>query len=270
MKTTFFTLSMLGALALASPIKEEKRYYITTWELDTQTITVTAARGWRSWGRPTSVTANQISAITPSASSVATAASFSPIPTSIPTSVSVVTTSSSSPPPPVAAPSSTSAPVTSVNSGSVSSYADPIIRQHNLHRANHSAPDISWDQGLADIAQQIAQSCVYAHDVKTGGGGYGQNIGAGAPPDEINAMITNQMYNNEMMLYPGYGSEPDRSNFEKWGHFSQIVWRETTSVGCYTQHCPNGLGNTGSSVSPYFTVCNYKPSGKSTCISVVK
>lgn len=52
------------------------------------------------------------------------------------------------------------------------------------------------------------------------------------------------------------------SLFEKWGHFSQIVWKGTTHVGCYTAHCPNGLGNVGSDVSPYFTVCNYKNPGK--------
>jgi len=76
-------------------------------------------------------------------------------------------------------------------------------------------------------------------------------------------MITNAMYNGEMPNYPEYGVDnPDMTNFSKWGHFSQIVWKATTSVGCYTQYCPNGLANTGSGVSPYFTVCNYSPQGR--------
>jgi hypothetical protein len=116
---------------------------------------------------------------------------------------------------------------------------------------------------MASIAAQIAASCVYAHDTSTGGGGYGQNIGAGAPPEDIPAMITNEMYNDEIGFYPGYGSEPDMGNFEKWGHYSQIVWKSTTGVGCATQYCPNGLANTGGNVSPYFTVCNYSPPGMS-------
>lgn len=94
-----------------------------------------------------------------------------------------------------------------------------------------------------------------------GGGGYGQNIGAGAPDSDLPKMITNDMYNGEVNWYPGYGSEPDMSNFEHWGHFSQIVWADTTSIGCYTAYCPNGLANTGANVSPYFTVCNYHPPG---------
>ena len=44
------------------------------------------------------------------------------------------------------------------------SYSDQVIRHHNVHRANHSAPDVRWSQSLADTARRIAQKCVYAHD----------------------------------------------------------------------------------------------------------
>jgi len=116
---------------------------------------------------------------------------------------------------------------------------------------------------MANIAAEIAASCVYAHNTQAGGGGYGQNIGAGAPPSDIPAMITNEMYNGEIGFYPlPYGVEPDMSNFEKWGHYSQIVWKNTVSVGCAVQDCSGqGLANTGSDVSPFFAVCNYSPPG---------
>jgi hypothetical protein len=96
------------------------------------------------------------------------------------------------------------------------------------------------------------------------GGGYGQNIAAGVAPDNITAIITNLFYNGEINYFDGqYGkAQPDMTNFEKWGHFSQIVWKATTHVGCYTKDCSGqGLGNTGGNVSPYFTVCNYKSAG---------
>ncbi|KIV92754.1 hypothetical protein PV10_04023 [Exophiala mesophila] len=142
-----------------------------------------------------------------------------------------------------------------------SDYKQGILDSHNIHRANHTVNALVWDDRLTNIAAQIAASCVYAHDTSTGGGGYGQNIGAGSPPSDIPAMITNLMYNNEINYYPGYGTEPSMANFHLWGHFSQIVWKSTTSVGCATQYCPNGLANTGGGVSPYFTVCNYSPPG---------
>lgn len=145
--------------------------------------------------------------------------------------------------------------------GVSSDYQQGILDAHNIHRANHSASDLVWDDKLAGIAAQIAASCVYAHDTSTGGGGYGQNIGAGSPPSDIPSMISDLMYNGEIGFYPGYGGEPDMSNFHEWGHFSQIVWKSTTGVGCATQHCPGGLANAGGGVSPYFTVCNYGPPG---------
>ena len=97
------------------------------------------------------------------------------------------------------------------------------------------------------------------------GGGYGQNIAAGVEGDNITAIITNLFYNGEVGWYDGlYGqAQPSMSNFEHWGHFSQIVWKGTTHVGCYTKDCSGqGLANTGGNVSPYFTVCNYKSPGE--------
>jgi hypothetical protein len=74
------------------------------------------------------------------------------------------------------------------------------------------------------------------------------------------------MYNNEIGFFPlPYGqAQPDMSNFDSWGHFSQIVWQSTTSIGCATVDCSaSGLANTGAGVAPWFTVCNYQPAGTS-------
>lgn len=70
------------------------------------------------------------------------------------------------------------------------------------------------------------------------------------------------MYNDEMGYYQGlYGeANPDMTNFEHWGHFSQIVWVDTATVGCATVTCSN-LAESGSSLALPFTVCNYYPAG---------
>lgn len=249
--------AMCAALATASPL--DKRAYTTELELYTVTVTVT--------GYPPASTASAVSGVADSeghgwgdwgswggqASAVPTEVASTPAPESWPASTAEASSAWSPP-----ASSSAPAPVsTSVSSD----YQQGILDSHNMHRDNASVPHLSWDDNMASIAAQIAASCVYAHDTSTGGGGYGQNIGAGAGPDAIAAMITNEMYNDEIGFYPGYGGEPDMSNFEKWGHYSQIVWKASTGVGCATQYCPGGLANVGSNVSPYFTVCNYSPAG---------
>jgi hypothetical protein len=44
------------------------------------------------------------------------------------------------------------------------SYSDAVLYHHNVHRSNHSAPAMAWNQTLADIAAQIGQSCKYGHN----------------------------------------------------------------------------------------------------------
>ena len=141
---------------------------------------------------------------------------------------------------------------------------------HNIHRANHSANAVTWDAGLASTAATIAASCNYAHNVNQDGGGYGQNIAAGIQASNISAIITELFYNGEVGWFSGlYGqAQPSMDNFENWGHFSQIVWKDTTRIGCATQDCSStGLTNVGSNVPPYFTVCNYENPGKQSRMS---
>merc|ERR1711977_335409 len=149
----------------------------------------------------------------------------------------------------------------------VSAYADRVLLAHNVHRANHSAADLTYSNELAAVAQEIASSCVYAHDTTvestTGNGVYGQNIAAGLTADEVTDVITNLWYNAEVNAYsPYYGQANPGGNFNDYGHFTQVVWQGTTVVGCATQDCSaNGLANVGSNVPPYFTVCNYYEAG---------
>lgn len=42
-------------------------------------------------------------------------------------------------------------------------YQGLVLLNHNLHRANHSAPDLVYNNTLASYAEQIAKTCVYSH-----------------------------------------------------------------------------------------------------------
>jgi hypothetical protein len=82
--------------------------------------------------------------------------------------------------------------------------------------------------------------------------------------DMLADATTNMWYNGEVDLFlPSYYGEanPDFSNFDAWGHFSQLVWKSTTKIGCATQYCEAGTMYSG--MSSWFTVCNYAAEGKS-------
>lgn len=193
------------------------------------------------------------SAAAPSTSEVAAAPSSSEV-ASVYTSASAYSSSVAS--------SSSSAP-----SASASTYQQAAVLHHNLHRANHSAPDLTWDDKLASIAASIAGTCVWKHNVTAGGGGYGQNIAAGSTSANISSVITDGWYNGEVNAFNGlYGqASPSTANFESWGHFSQVVWKDTTTVGCATVDCTNQAGGLQNLDCPLcaqiFTVCNYGPPG---------
>ncbi|KAJ5917446.1 hypothetical protein N7466_011000 [Penicillium verhagenii] len=141
-------------------------------------------------------------------------------------------------------------------------YQQQVLYNHNIHRSNHSVSSLEWSADLESSAYTLAARCTYEHDTSIDGGGYGQNIGYGVTASDVGVMITNLMYNDEIEYFPTpYGeSDPSMSDFDKWGHFSQIVWKATTHVGCATVVC-DPLGDVDSSDALPFTVCNYSPVG---------
>ena len=42
-------------------------------------------------------------------------------------------------------------------------YQGLVLLNHNVHRANHSVPDLVYNSTLASYAEQIAKTCVYEH-----------------------------------------------------------------------------------------------------------
>jgi len=276
MRTTLVIASLFASLALSKPLHERlhgKRSYVVVEDIETVTKTVTGSSGsgwqWGEWGWHGSS-----SPTTSSESDAVPVVTETPLAPTIPVVTETMTMPAATPTPAAVQPSTaaasawpTSAPTAAPSTGAIASQGNfpiqPVLDQHNNHRGNSSAAPLVWDENLANIALEIAQSCVYAHNTQAGGGGYGQNIGAGVGQLDIPAMVTNEMYNGEINSYPlPYGVEPDMSDFESWGHYSQIVWKSTTSVGCAWVDCGSqGLSGVGSGVSPTFVVCNYSPPG---------
>ncbi|KAK4861637.1 hypothetical protein LT330_003672 [Penicillium expansum] len=144
-----------------------------------------------------------------------------------------------------------------------SSYQETILYYHNIHRSEHSASGLTWSEDLAGAAQTLAARCTYAHDtsITSASGDYGQNIAYGVEAALVGEQVIGEMmYTDEAPYFANlYGeANPDMSNFEKWGHFTQIVWKATTEVGCATVSCSD-LGNVGGPAP--FTVCNYGTPG---------
>jgi Cysteine-rich secretory protein family len=98
--------------------------------------------------------------------------------------------------------------------------------------------------------ERVATHSLYTST--TGGGNYGQNMAAGIPPENVAQAIAE--FVNEGNDYKSYGKESLSA-----GHFTQVVWKGTSSVACATQKCSGGVKL--SYGPPYLTVCNYRAPG---------
>jgi hypothetical protein len=146
-----------------------------------------------------------------------------------------------------------------------SAFKKAMLDVHNFYRKEHNATALAWNDTNAKFAQKWSDRCHFEHSVslmrthrpkvdmltrRQQGGPTGENLSAG--------------YNNATESVDAWGMERDQYNFKKGefsketGHFTQLVWKATTSVGCGRTECndKNGDGAYG-----WFVVCEYYPAG---------
>ncbi|KAI6800561.1 hypothetical protein KC363_g1092 [Hortaea werneckii] len=129
-----------------------------------------------------------------------------------------------------------------------------VLNSTNYHRSQHQASNLTWDSTLADYAQDYSKNCKWEHSVfgtkPRSGGQYGENLAQGylSPTIAVDAWAGEEAdYNYNKPQFQ-----------ESTGHFTQLVWQNTTSVGCGASYCRS----TGDeSVSGWFLVCEYNPPG---------
>lgn len=153
------------------------------------------------------------------------------------------------PPPPETADSRPSppgppAPPASTLGGDAKAWVDA----HNRVRAKHCAPPLQWAPKLAEAAQRWANSlrdhgCGFEHSQNNP---YGENL-AGGTIGALDPASTVDYWYSEIKDY----KFPSGGFSMGTGHFTQVVWANTTSVGCGRSQC-NGND---------IFVCEYDPPG---------
>ncbi|KAF2810291.1 PR-1-like protein, partial [Mytilinidion resinicola] len=122
-----------------------------------------------------------------------------------------------------------------------------VLNSTNTYRAQHNASALTWNNSLATFAAKWGGACVFEHS----GGPSGENLASGYP----NATASIEAWGNERAHYD-FG----KAQFsEQTGHFTQLVWKASTTVGCSRTDCS---GKTGAKAAPgWFVVCEYYPPG---------
>lgn len=173
MKNSILIAAANAVLAIAGPV--EKRAYVTEVATYYETVTVTEGSeptptaGVKQEAQPKVVVVTQTAGAQPA-----------PEPTEEPEQPSVVivtaspdpTTESPQPTQPaptseqvIEAPSSVAVEYPTPSAPSDDDFIGNALYHHNLHRANHSAPELSWDDKIAGYASNTAKTCHFGHDM---------------------------------------------------------------------------------------------------------
>ncbi|KAK4224838.1 CAP domain-containing protein, partial [Podospora fimiseda] len=119
-----------------------------------------------------------------------------------------------------------------------------VLNSTNTYRVQHGAQPVVFNSTLAAFADDVTKACKMEHS----GGPFGENLAIGCR--DLDGCI--ELWGNERDLY-----DFDAGLFSKdTGHFSQLVWKSTTDVGCAARFCADN-GSRGS----WYLVCEYWPRG---------
>lgn len=133
----------------------------------------------------------------------------------------------------------------STTQSSSSDFSTSMVNEHNAKRALHKdTGSLTWSDTLAAYAQNYADSYDCSGNLVHSGGPYGENLAAGyGTTGSVDAWyneISSYDYSN-----PGYS--------ESTGHFTQVVWKGTSEVGCGLKSCGGEWGD--------YIICSYKAAG---------
>ena len=150
-------------------------------------------------------------------------------------------------------------PVTDPTTAGLTDWQKEMLDQHNLLRAKHCSPTMTWDAELAKAAQEWANRCQWEHAKNTGAG---ENLAAAAGTLRTPTQTADSWY-SEIKLYdfnaPG--------SVDAAGHFSQLVWKGSTKLGCaQATNCPatNISADWATFGTAQLVVCRYAAQGNIT------
>jgi hypothetical protein len=153
----------------------------------------------------------------------------------------------------------------SLGAGPCADQAAWLTPMNDARAAVGEAP-LLCDPIASQVALNYAEMCNWAHNanrnadyVALGGAasGVGENIAAGAPSESIAAAVASWV--NEKSSYD-YATNTCASG-QMCGHYTQIIWKTTTAVGCAHVSCTTPIAALGGATKWDFSVCDYSPPG---------
>ncbi|KAJ4331271.1 hypothetical protein N0V87_009307 [Didymella glomerata] len=117
-------------------------------------------------------------------------------------------------------------------------FVSAVMRAHWYWRRLHCAQDLVWGQDLADAARRDITECTAMPEHMRSGSNLSSQKPAPSNYDEWIEFARTAVHgwHEEEVKYPYNNPHYD----DAWGHFTQMVWRNTSRVGCAVGNCDPG------------------------------
>ncbi|MEX1001769.1 MAG: CAP family protein [Crocinitomicaceae bacterium] len=126
---------------------------------------------------------------------------------------------------------------------------EALLERHNYYRKKVGVPPLEWSDSLSVYAQnwadQLAKKCMLKHRPQDD---YGENVyGSSGETTAIRVVdywaSEEEFFNHRRPVY---------KSGKGYGHYTQIIWRDTKLLGAGVAQCKGG---------GQIWVCNYDPAG---------
>ena len=137
-----------------------------------------------------------------------------------------------------------------------------MLQGHNKARAEVGVGPLRWSKQLANYAQEWATHlaltrCQFEHRPHSGPWKqeHGENLFMGTAAyygvaDAVEAWVEEKVYYRGEAITSS-DQRVTSGNFDAWGHYTQVMWKDTKEVGCAKVECKGSI----------IVVCNYDPPG---------
>ena len=139
---------------------------------------------------------------------------------------------------------------------SLANFEARLLAIHNRERSATGAPPLAWDRNLASAAASYGPALIargrLAHSDSASRPNQGENLWMGTRGAYSLEEMAASWADERSLFRPGLF--PNVSTSGKWadvGHYTQMIWRGTTSVGCSLQR----------SARWDYLICRYSPPG---------
>jgi len=128
-----------------------------------------------------------------------------------------------------------------------------LLTAQNKYRTEVGLPPLRWSASLAQSAQNWAGELAKFNQMKhSGADGVGENLAMwSAGRTSLTKLVDLWGAEKQYFVHADFPSVTTTGDWKTVAHYTQLVWKETTDVGC-------GLATGGGND---FLVCRYNPRG---------